>query len=77
MESELVNPDDLANQLRMLKSINVDGVMVDTWWGIVEANSPQQYNWKGYKQLFKIVRELDLKIQVCFIQWHLILEPFL
>ncbi|XP_071697801.1 beta-amylase 2, chloroplastic-like [Rutidosis leptorrhynchoides] len=64
MDCELVNPDDLANQLRKLKTINVDGVMVDTWWGIVEANSPQQYNWKGYKQLFNIVRELDLKIQV-------------
>ncbi|KAI3681757.1 hypothetical protein L6452_36561 [Arctium lappa] len=64
MECELVDPDDLLNQLRMLKSVDVDGVMVDTWWGIVETNSPQQYNWKGYKKLFKIVRALDLKLQV-------------
>lgn len=64
MECELVNPDDLINQLRILKSIKVDGVMVDCWWGIVEARGPQQYNWNGYKRLFQIVRDLDLKLQV-------------
>ncbi|KAI7758412.1 hypothetical protein M8C21_013100 [Ambrosia artemisiifolia] len=66
MECELVDPHDLTNQLRTLKSINVDGVMIDTWWGIVEAKNPQDYNWKGYKQLFSIVRDLGLKLQVCF-----------
>lgn len=64
MECELVDPDDLINQLRILKSIKVDGVMVDCWWGIVEAHFPQQYNWSGYKRLFQIVRDLDLKLQV-------------
>ncbi|XP_022036046.1 beta-amylase 2, chloroplastic isoform X4 [Helianthus annuus] len=64
MECELVDPDGLRKQLETLKSIDVDGVMVDTWWGIVEANDPQQYNWKGYKQLFSIVRELGLRLQV-------------
>ncbi|KAJ0797865.1 putative beta-amylase [Helianthus annuus] len=64
MECELVDPDGLRKQLETLKSVDVDGVMVDTWWGIVEANNPQQYNWKGYKQLFSIVRELGLKLQV-------------
>lgn len=52
------------NQLRILKSINVDGVMVDCWWGIVEACAPQQYNWNGYKELFRIVRDHKLKLQV-------------
>ncbi|KAJ0590820.1 putative beta-amylase [Helianthus annuus] len=64
MECELVDPDGLRKQLETLKSVDVDGVMVDTWWGIVEANDPQQYNWKGYKQLFSIVRELGLRLQV-------------
>lgn len=64
MECELVDPDNLINQLRILKSINVDGVMVDCWWGIVEAHTPQQYNWSGYRKLFQIVRDLDLKLQV-------------
>ncbi|XP_043713169.1 beta-amylase 2, chloroplastic-like [Telopea speciosissima] len=64
MKCELVDLDGLYKQLRILKSINVDGVMVDCWWGIVEAHAPQQYNWSGYKQLFQIVRELKLKLQV-------------
>ncbi|KAL0305597.1 UNVERIFIED_CONTAM: Beta-amylase 2, chloroplastic [Sesamum radiatum] len=63
-ECELVDPDSLVNQLKMLKSINVDGVMVDCWWGIVEARGPRQYNWGGYKKLFQIVRELKFKLQV-------------
>ncbi|KAL3622107.1 Leucine-rich repeat receptor-like serine/threonine-protein kinase bam2 [Castilleja foliolosa] len=64
MEGELVDPDDLINQLRILKSINVDGVTIDCWWGIVEARAPQLYNWSGYRKLFQIVRDLKLKLHV-------------
>ncbi|KAL3622103.1 Leucine-rich repeat receptor-like serine/threonine-protein kinase bam2 [Castilleja foliolosa] len=64
MEGELVDPDDLINQLRILKSINVDGVTINCWWGIVEARAPQLYNWSGYRKLFQIVRDLKLKLQV-------------
>ncbi|XP_072968331.1 beta-amylase 2, chloroplastic [Typha angustifolia] len=64
MKCEVVDPEGLMQQLRILKSINVDGVMVDCWWGIVEGNRPLEYNWKGYKQLFQMVRELKLKLQV-------------
>ncbi|EOX95971.1 hypothetical protein QUC31_005312 [Theobroma cacao] len=64
MKCELIDPDGLLKQLRALKSINVDGVMVDCWWGIVEAHAPLEYNWNGYRRLFQMVRELKLKIQV-------------
>ena len=64
MNSELVEPEALRNQLQVLKSVGVDGVMVDCWWGIVEAHSPQVYNWSSYKKLFQIVRVLNLKLQV-------------
>ncbi|XP_059651413.1 beta-amylase 7-like [Cornus florida] len=64
MKCELVDPDGLLKHLRVLKSINADGVMVDCWWGIVEAHAPQEYNWSGYKRLFQIVRELKLKLQI-------------
>nr|QUM93263.1 beta-amylase 7 transcript variant X5 [Dendrobium nobile] len=50
--------------VRILKSINIDGVTVDCWWGIVEAHAPQEYNWHGYRRLFQIIRELKLKLQV-------------
>ncbi|KAE9454697.1 hypothetical protein C3L33_13399, partial [Rhododendron williamsianum] len=64
MDCELVDPDNLLKELQILKSANIDGVMVDCWWGIVERHAPQQYNWSGYKSLFQIVRDLDLKLQV-------------
>ncbi|KAK9103635.1 hypothetical protein Sjap_020889 [Stephania japonica] len=64
MKCELVDPDGFLQQLRILKSINVDGVTVDCWWGIVEAHAPQEYEWTGYKRLFQIVRGLKLKLQV-------------
>ncbi|CAO2835630.1 unnamed protein product [Amaranthus hypochondriacus] len=64
MKCELTDPDGLLKQLRILKSINVDGVMIDCWWGIVEAHVPQEYNWNGYKRLFQIVRDVKLKLQV-------------
>ncbi|CAI9101835.1 OLC1v1039252C1 [Oldenlandia corymbosa var. corymbosa] len=64
LNCELVDPEGLIKQLRILKSINVDGVVVDCWWGIVEARAPQEYNWNGYKRLFQIVRELKLNLQV-------------
>ncbi|KAK6142804.1 hypothetical protein DH2020_023152 [Rehmannia glutinosa] len=64
MKCELVDPDGIVKQLKTLKSFNVDGVMVDCWWGVVEAHAPQEYNWNGYKRLFQIVRELKLKLQI-------------
>ncbi|EOX95969.1 Beta-amylase 2 isoform 3 [Theobroma cacao] len=64
MKCELVDPEGLLDQLRILRSVNVDGVMVDCWWGIVEAHTSQLYNWSGYKRLFQIVRDLGLKLQV-------------
>jgi hypothetical protein len=61
---EVVDADELVEQLRVLKAAGVDGVMVDCWWGIIEANKPQEYNWTDYKRLFQTIRELKLKLQV-------------
>ncbi|XVF52173.1 hypothetical protein PTKIN_Ptkin04bG0243700 [Pterospermum kingtungense] len=33
-------------------------------WGIVESWNPQKYVWCGYRELFNIIREFKLKIQV-------------
>lgn len=64
MKCELVDTDALVKQLRLLKSINIDGVTVNCWWGIVEAINPLEYRWNGYKRLFQVVRELKMKLQV-------------
>ena len=49
--------------LRTLKRAGVEGVMVDVWWGLVEAVSPQQYDFTAYRQLFEKARQAGLKVQ--------------
>jgi hypothetical protein len=63
-DNKVANPEELKRDLEALRSAEVDGVMVDCWWGLVEGKVPQQYDWSGYSHLFKIVREAQLKLQV-------------
>ena len=37
--------------------------MVDVWWGIVEGQAPQQYNFTAYRQLFDMCKQVGLKIE--------------
>lgn len=64
MENQVAKPERLKSDLEALKRVGVDGVMVDCWWGIVEGTAPQIYEWSGYRQLFSMVRECKLKLQV-------------
>ena len=61
---QLIDRDAVRNELRLLKSLHVDGVFVDCWWGIVEPHNPQKYIWSGYRELFNIIHEFELKLQV-------------
>ncbi|OVA18379.1 Glycoside hydrolase [Macleaya cordata] len=61
---QLVDPEGIRQELRQLKSLHVDGVAVHCWWGIVEGWNPQKYVWSGYRELFNIIREFKLKLQV-------------
>ncbi|XP_068667979.1 beta-amylase [Aristolochia californica] len=62
-ENKLENEEELRKQLKDLKSADVDGVMADIWWGIVENKGPKQYEWDGYRSLFELVKECGLKMQ--------------
>lgn len=53
----------LDASLLALKSAGVEGVMMDVWWGIVEKDGPQQYNWSAYQELIDMVRKHGLKVQ--------------
>lgn len=57
-------PELLLCNLKALKAAGVDGVMVDVWWGIVEADGPKQYNWSAYRSLFEMVQSAGLRMQV-------------
>ena len=49
--------------LAALKSAGVEGVMVDVWWGIVEGAGPARYEWRAYRELFRMVQAEGLKLQ--------------
>ncbi|KAG8475980.1 hypothetical protein CXB51_032805 [Gossypium anomalum] len=61
---QLADPDGVRQELSHMNSLNVDGVIVDCWWGIVECWNPQKYVWSGYRELFNYIREFKMKIQV-------------
>ena len=49
--------------LAALKSTGVEGIMVDVWWGIAEADGPGQFNFNGYMELMEMARKTGLKVQ--------------
>lgn len=55
--------EKLEKQLKDLRAAGIDGIMVDVWWGIIEAKGPKQYEWSAYRSLFELVNKCDLKIQ--------------
>ncbi|KAH7297475.1 hypothetical protein KP509_26G071100 [Ceratopteris richardii] len=62
--NQLLDPIGLRQNLIELKSSNVDGVMIECCWGLVENDSPHKYDWSGYVKVFQMVQEADLKLQV-------------
>ncbi|KAL5976078.1 Beta-amylase [Asimina triloba] len=63
VENVLENKEELRKKLEQLRSADVDGVMVDVWWGIVENKGPEQYDWRAYRSLFELVQQCGLKLQ--------------
>jgi hypothetical protein len=60
------NAQEVALSVDLLKlvKVGVKGVMVDCWWGRVEAGNQGEYRWEGYKNLFKIVSDTSLDLHV-------------
>lgn len=49
--------------MQALKSAGVEGIMMDVWWGLVERDSPGEYNWGGYTELLDMAKKHGLKVQ--------------
>jgi len=54
---------DIPALFDSISSSNIDGFMVDVWWGLTEP-SPQTYVWDGYKKLFDMAVARDWQVQV-------------
>ena len=56
------NYRDKFNQwLGKLKNANVDGIMIDVWWGLTET-SEGNYKWTGYQEAFNMIKNNGMKI---------------
>ncbi|KAK6919432.1 Glycoside hydrolase, family 14 [Dillenia turbinata] len=62
-DNVLEDKDGIEKQLKELRAAEVDGVMADIWWGIVESKDPHQYDWSGYRSLFELIQQSGLKLQ--------------
>ncbi|HYH03613.1 MAG TPA: family 14 glycosylhydrolase [Bacillota bacterium] len=49
-------------ELGIAKSMGVDAVSVDVWWGDVEALGDNQFNWSYYKEVFQKIKNAGLRI---------------
>ncbi|MCG8571700.1 MAG: family 14 glycosylhydrolase [Spirochaetes bacterium] len=53
---------DFEAELTTAKSIGVDAVSVDVWWGDVEAAGDQNFDWSYYDTIFQKIIDKGLKI---------------
>ena len=58
---EFTYKDKFDNWLSQLKGANVDGIMIDVWWGLTET-SEKNYKWTGYQTAFEMIANKGLKI---------------
>jgi hypothetical protein len=63
-DSTINQEEALTTDLEKLVEVGVKGVMVDCWWGRVEAEVQGKYEWKGYEKLFEIVSATGLDLHV-------------
>lgn len=53
----------LTQSFRALALVGVEGVVMEVWWGLVERDQPNVYNWKGYLEIVALARRCGLKVR--------------
>jgi hypothetical protein len=59
--TKITNWSDFSKQLVTLKNNGVYALTTDVWWGDVEKNGNNQFDWSYYRQYAQVVRESGLK----------------
>mmetsp|Transcript_19937 Transcript_19937/g.52917 ORF Transcript_19937/g.52917 Transcript_19937/m.52917 type:complete len:567 (-) Transcript_19937:143-1843(-) len=59
----LEDPAGLEEQFKSMESADIDGFMVDVWWGITEP-TPKAYNFAPYRQLVEMAKARSWKVQM-------------
>eukprot|EP00408_Alexandrium_pacificum_P063007 CAMPEP_0171172796 /NCGR_PEP_ID=MMETSP0790-20130122/9899_1 /TAXON_ID=2925 /ORGANISM="Alexandrium catenella, Strain OF101" /LENGTH=409 /DNA_ID=CAMNT_0011637655 /DNA_START=72 /DNA_END=1302 /DNA_ORIENTATION=+ len=62
-DGTLKDKGGLSGQLDKLKQANVDGFMVDVWWGLTEQ-SPRKYNFGSTKEIVRMAKDHGMRVQL-------------
>ncbi|XP_043816441.1 beta-amylase 1, chloroplastic-like isoform X2 [Manihot esculenta] len=54
----------MMHSLRALALAEVEGVVIEVWWGLVERDQPGAYNWQPYLELVQMAVKSGLKVRV-------------
>lgn len=60
---ELKRRKIIYHSFRALAAVGVEGVVMEVWWGLVEKDSPGEYNWRGYFEILTLARSCRLKVK--------------
>nr|POF03082.1 beta-amylase 1, chloroplastic [Quercus suber] len=52
----------MNTNLQALKSVGVEGIMMDVWWGLVAREATGSYNWGGYAESLEMAKKHGLKV---------------
>lgn len=52
---------DFENQLKAVKHIGVEAVTTDVWWGIVEKDRDNNFDWSYYDRIATVIKNHGLK----------------
>jgi beta-amylase len=53
--------DAFRAQLREARTMGIESISVDVWWGLVQREGPQSFDWSYYHKMARVIREAGLK----------------
>ncbi|ENH97848.1 thermophilic beta-amylase [Gracilibacillus halophilus YIM-C55.5] len=59
--TKITDWSSFTNQLETLKENGVHAITTDVWWGDVESEANNQFDWSYYKQYAEVVKDAGLK----------------
>ncbi len=55
--------EKFQKDIKAAAAIGVDAISMDIWWGLVEKEGDQKFDWSPYKEIFSMIKGQKLKIQ--------------
>ncbi len=60
MRDDVKQWDDFSRQLIIAKSIGIDAISIDVWWGTVERKADNHFDWAYYDKITSVIESAGL-----------------